>query len=109
MVGSVAPNALLERLFAREHVRAALLRHDLGAFFALARKWSGISYMRDRALSANIMASMSHLALPGDALARYSAEPNVRDFLDSLSATGWQRALILAGLGTPRADGCVAI
>lgn len=46
MAKSVAPNALPERLFAREDVRAALLRHDFGAFFALARKWSGISYMR---------------------------------------------------------------
>ncbi|GAA0655384.1 hypothetical protein GCM10009548_22330 [Streptomyces malaysiensis subsp. malaysiensis] len=46
MAGSVAPNVLPERLFAREDVRAALARHDFGAFFALARKWSGISYMR---------------------------------------------------------------
>lgn len=46
MAESVAPNALPERLFAREDVRAALLRHDFGTFFALARKWSGISFMR---------------------------------------------------------------
>lgn len=43
---SVAPNALPERLLAREDVRAALSRRDFGVFFALARKWSGISYMR---------------------------------------------------------------
>ena len=46
MAESVAPHALPERLLAREDVRAALLRHDFGAFFALARKWSGISFMR---------------------------------------------------------------
>ncbi|MET7765688.1 helix-turn-helix domain-containing protein [Streptomyces sp. NPDC005393] len=46
MAESLAPNALPERLLAREDVRAALLRHDFGTFFALARKWSGISFMR---------------------------------------------------------------
>ncbi|MBT2510285.1 XRE family transcriptional regulator [Streptomyces sp. ISL-98] len=35
-----------EYLLARADVRAAISRHDFGTFFALARQWAGISFMR---------------------------------------------------------------
>ncbi|GAA2716042.1 MULTISPECIES: helix-turn-helix domain-containing protein [Streptomyces] len=38
--------AVPEAVLAREDVRAALARHDFGTFFALVRKWAGISFMR---------------------------------------------------------------
>ncbi|MEV4433614.1 XRE family transcriptional regulator [Streptomyces sp. NPDC049555] len=38
--------AVPETVLAREDVRAALARHDFGTFFALVRKWGGISFMR---------------------------------------------------------------
>ncbi|WP_063736613.1 helix-turn-helix domain-containing protein [Streptomyces sp. RTd22] len=44
-----------------------------------------------------------------EALARHRAEPIVSDFLDRLAATKRQRALILAGLGTPPAGEGTAI
>ncbi|MEU4212880.1 hypothetical protein AB0F13_23260 [Streptomyces sp. NPDC026206] len=41
-----AVHAVPEHVLARADVRAALAQRDFGTFFALTRKWSGISYMR---------------------------------------------------------------